>query len=74
MIRRFCDMCGNEITKKDMPGRNKLGRLNAEQESGKHKLRVEVIESGDGCSNSGDFCIYCVLDALQTLDDRPRSL
>jgi len=34
-------------------------------------LQVEVLETKDGTSNAGEFCRYCVLDALQKLDDRP---
>lgn len=38
------------------------------------KLTVEVITSKEGCANDGDFCKYCILDALYKLDDRVKEL
>ena len=72
MVRYFCDCCGDEI-KRDTKNRNPLGRLTAELKRGSSVLRVEVIESKNGTSNDGEFCRYCVLDALQLLDDRPKA-
>lgn len=72
MIRYFCDCCGEEIVTRDKD-RNPLYRLTAKLQKGSSVLQVEVIESKDGTSNAGDFCRYCVLEALQKLDDRPRA-
>jgi hypothetical protein len=74
MIRRYCDLCGREITGRDSVDRNPLGRLKATIENSETpsptRLSVEVIETKNGVHNAGDFCRYCVLDALSKLDDR----
>ena len=78
MIKLFCDCCGDEIVENNSPrfspGSTYLGRLCASVTSAnrKTKLSVEVITSKDGVSNDGDFCKYCILDALVGLDDRPK--
>ncbi len=74
MIRYFCDCCGEEIAARDSKDRNPLHRLTAKLKRGQSELQVEVIETKDGCSNAGNFCRYCVLDALRSLDDRPITL
>lgn len=76
MIRRFCDCCGVEIVARNSfrpDNVSELGRLKATLKRGKSSLTVEVITSKDGVSNSGDFCAHCVLDALTSVDDRPRA-
>ena len=73
MIRYLCDCCGEEIAVSDTKQRNPLGRLTAKLKHGASELQVEVLETKDGTSNVGEFCRYCVLDALQKLDDRPRA-
>jgi hypothetical protein len=73
MIRYFCDCCGEELAERDTKDRNRLHRLTAKLKRGNSELQVEVIETKDGTSNSGNFCRYCVLDALASLDDRPRA-
>lgn len=72
MIRYFCDCCGEEIADGDTKDRNPLHRLTAKLKRGNSELQVEVIETKDNVSNAGQFCRYCVLDALASLDDRPR--
>ena len=78
MIKRFCDICEAEIDDRNDP---KIGsdtyRLNATiqgkyKPTGATKLKVEILTSLDGTSNKGDFCKYCILDALYKLDDRPK--
>ena len=73
MIKRYCDMCDVEMKEDDRGPRTALGRLTATLDRGKSKLTVEVIQSRNGVSNSGDFCNHCVLDALKELDDRPKA-
>lgn len=34
------------------------------------RMEVEVVTSLSGTYNDGDFCKYCILDALYELDDR----
>lgn len=75
MIKRFCDICGNEITRgnsivSETPG----GRLGAKIKKNGAELKVEMLTSVDGTANKGDVCKYCVLDALYKLDDRPQAV
>lgn len=72
MIRYFCDCCSEEIAANDIKDRNPLHRLTAKLKRGNSELQVEVLETKDNVSNAGDFCRYCVLDALYGLDDRPK--
>jgi hypothetical protein len=75
MIKRYCDCCGDEIT-----DRNKLcggrSRLTGEIHNRKSHmvLRVEVIVAKDNTWNDGDFCKYCVIDAIMLADDRPQGV
>lgn len=78
MIRTFCDCCGDEITDRNSVAArgNALGRLTANVKPKKHggeTMGVEVITAGEGTWNKGHFCKYCVIDAINTLDDRPRA-
>ena len=73
MIRRYCDCCGDEITSQNYI--NKEGdRLTGEvrKRGGPVLLRVKVITAKDAKWSDGDFCKYCVLDAIYKADDRPR--
>lgn len=78
MIRTFCDCCGNEITDGNSTacGNKSLGRLTAQvmpKIGGKGEvMAVEVITAHEGTWNKGHFCKYCVIDAINTLDDRPQ--
>jgi hypothetical protein len=73
-IRYFCDGCGQEITDKNAchGGHILKDRLGATLERNGRKLKVEVLIETNGTSNTGDWCKYCVLFALNQLDDRPR--
>lgn len=73
MIKYFCDCCGDEIAERDTKERNPLARLTAKLKRGNAELHVEVIETKNGTSNAGQFCRYCVIDALRELDDRPTA-
>ncbi len=75
MIHRYCDCCGEEITDTNRI-RFDHERLRGEIRSkrGHVLLRVEVITAMNGTWNAGDFCKYCVLDALYAADDRVRGL
>lgn len=65
--KHFCDECGIELTDKNDSSSDTVGgRL-----SGKGKVLVfEIMTGTGGVSNAGDFCKYCVLDAVKTIDDR----
>lgn len=66
----FCDFCGQEITD--------LNRIKGSRLSGSvvalqgFKLGFEVIHAKDSVSNAGDWCKYCIIYAIKSLDDRPR--
>lgn len=73
MIKRYCDCCGAEID-----AHNKVdgdhSRLTGEvrKPGGPVMLRVAVITAKDNTWNDGDFCKYCVIDAINRADDRPK--
>ena len=72
MTRTYCDQCHVEMTEQNAPKfacpTNSLNRLQA---SIGH-LMVEVIVAQNNTWNKGDYCKYCVLDALYKLDDRDK--
>jgi len=72
MIKVYCDFCGKEITDHNRIDDGHF-RLKAEVVSrgGKHRMQVEVLTGLDGTSNRGEFCKYCVIDAIKAADDRP---
>lgn len=76
MIRRYCDSCGVEIADNNkVPFNNGKDRLQTSIQSKVNKmikLDVEVMIGLNGTANAGDWCKYCILDALQKLDDRPK--
>ena len=72
MIRTFCDGCGEEMDAKNTPLQGQTGSRLATKIIGRGGLGVEVITSQEGVSNKGEWCKYCILDALYSLDDRPR--
>ena len=74
MIKRYCDICDEEIIERNSVSfAQEDFRLKAELKSKDGiELQVEVVTAGNGIWNKGDFCKYCVLDALYQLDDRPK--
>ena len=76
MIRRFCDVCDNELTDENSisGAKGRLQRLCNESFPGiDTEVMFEVTTGHKGTWNSGDFCKYCVIDAINKLDDRPRA-
>ena len=67
-IKYFCDKCKKEITAKNsVPGGGlKTQNLGA--------LSIEIITSLGSCANAGHWCKYCIIDEVNTLDDRPKAL
>ena len=72
MINTFCDCCGDEIVGDNVLNGGTIGRLGAKVKSANamKELEVEIITIKDGVANAGDFCLYCVLAALNTADKR----
>lgn len=68
MIKQFCDQCGDEILEPNALPMSARGFPRLTTTMG--HLGVEVIVSQNGASNAGQYCKYCVLEALYRLDDR----
>lgn len=77
MIRTFCDCCGAEIKDRnavsDRTGERLLATLRNKLNPAAEPLQVEVITAQGSSWNSGQFCKYCVIDAINQADDRPRA-
>lgn len=74
-VKYFCDFCGEEITKANACKLNETERLGATV-IGKTgtKLSVQLHTAADHVWNKGEFCKYCILDAFNKLDDRPKEV
>lgn len=75
MIKRFCDMCNDEITDKNVcvGGYVSSDRLGVEFVTKGKVLKVEFMLSYNGTTNAGDICRHCVIDAVNILDKRPKT-
>lgn len=77
MIRYFCDCCGEEIADANRIEGSDKGRLLAilrpRVKTQTEPLQVEVTTALGSTWNAGHFCRYCVIDAVNTKDDRPRA-
>lgn len=77
MIKHFCDCCEVELTDKNRCSgspetSDRLGgRITAFKTHA--NIEFEVLTGLNKCWNNGDFCKYCVIDAVNSLDDRPRA-
>ena len=75
MTKTFCDACGEELTSRNLPSGGFMvkSRLGAELRTSDGRVfHFEVIGAVGKCANDGVFCKYCILDALNSADDRPR--
>ena len=75
MTKSFCDVCGVELDNRNLPsgGFTVKSRLGAELRTSDGRVfHFEVIGAVGKCANDGEFCKYCILDALNRTDDRPR--
>lgn len=74
MIKHFCDSCGAEITKENSVGEG--GTLVGKWRSPFMKDAVEIqfeVLTATLTGSQPEFCKYCVISAVQSLDDRPRA-
>jgi uncharacterized protein (DUF927 family) len=75
-IKHFCDNCGDEITAIN-EARSVFKKTQYSYLKGKNgKIEFEVRTGAGynevtGDSDDGEWCKYCVLDAVRSLDDRP---
>lgn len=73
-VRYFCDCCGNEITDANRIESDKgrlFGILRSKVKGQTEPLQVEVTTALGSTWNAGHFCKYCVIDAVNSKDDRP---
>jgi len=70
MKKTFCDCCGNEITESNDASAHS-GLVHVMKIANKPSLHVQVL-IGNANEEKGDFCKYCVIKAVNQLDDRPR--
>lgn len=69
MVKYFCDYCENEI---DDDNRIDGDRLKTQITADSYTLSIEIITGLNGVANAGHFCKYCVIQAVNKLDDRPK--
>lgn len=75
MTKTFCDVCGVELDNRNLPSggfmvKSRLGACLTTADG--RVFHFEVIGAVGQCANDGEFCKYCILDALNRTDDRPR--
>ena len=64
MIRRYCDICGEEIK-----GDYVSDRLRTYGS----KIRVEIMVGSDTTYNKGEFCLTCIRQEVMKLIDQTRT-
>lgn len=66
MKKSFCDQCGVEL--------HAMNQAAVDLEGDHKKLMFSVMFGLKGKEEfgEGDWCKYCVIDAVDSLDDRPR--
>lgn len=75
MISRFCDICGERLLERNTPKggiNNRRVGTKIYNPDNSASLSVEIIAYKNNTANDGDFCIYCIIDALNKLDDRVK--
>lgn len=76
MIKYYCDCCHAEIPEANactggFPHDSRLG--GTIEGPGEAPARsVTVLTATDGDWDHGDYCRYCVIDMVKSLDDRPQ--
>ncbi len=76
MIKRYCDCCGEKITDKNRfyAETGLIAEVVPKDRGSLPVLVVKVVPVKNGYLNDVDFCLYCVIDAVKKLDDRPKEL
>lgn len=77
-IKRMCDQCGAELDGAAAPHGNH-GSTEGNQTEGLQRIhgdiRVRLSAGRHGHPiGTGDWCKYCMLDAIAKLDDRPQNI
>lgn len=76
MIKYYCDYCGNEIQGERLQAGSSVKTV--KERNGKKMTVCVYVERENALSSASDditghFCLYCVLDTLHSLDDRPKA-
>ena len=80
--RRYCDLCEAEITLDNEAGFTAKpsdillsSRLDGKYSSRRNsnEIRFQISIALNGIWNGGDVCKHCIIDAVNSLDDRPRA-
>jgi len=75
MTKYFCDCCGEEITNINATYIDNYASISLSRVRGNYKnkdmtLNFEIMTGLNGMQNLGHFCKYCVIDAVNSVDDR----
>ena len=70
MIKHYCDCCGIEMSRTNQ---GPLSYSAASVANAAVQLTFSVTGVTTNGTTSADVCKYCLLDALETMDDRPAS-
>lgn len=73
MIKFYCDICECEITDENKVDNRLSGKMDSRKKKA-NEICFEITTGLNNIWNSGHFCKYCVIDAIRTLDDRPRAI
>lgn len=72
-VKRFCDVCNKEITHENKRSRDlPSDRLMGESHGLAFVITTGRVEGRNKIWNAGDFCDYCIIDAVNSLDNRAR--
>lgn len=84
VMRIYCDVCDGEIdgdlTRPGLDtGGVTRGRFSGYKENKTHRLLFEImigrqISETQLNWNAGDYCKYCIIDAVNKYDDRPMKI
>jgi len=72
VIKRYCDKCGDEIIDKNKIEKNAFRTTIRTDNSNIALMQIEIIPSKNFVWADSDLCKYCVIDAINKLDDRPK--
>ena len=64
MIRRYCDICGQEV-RRDYTSDRLL--------KWDHKIGIQITLGFNKTWNDGDFCLTCIQQAVNKLIDKTRT-
>jgi len=72
MIKYYCDICGEEITDENKRPDKFIGEITSKPGIPKRKLAVFLGEQNPLGDEDACVCKYCMIDAINTTDDRAK--